>query len=554
MAVLIAILLTWPMTPQIAAIGRADSGDGRFSIWNVAWVAHALLTNPRGVFHANIFHPHPHALAFSEANLGAGALAVPVYWATGNPYAAHNSAVLLGFVFAWLAMYALVRRLASSPVAAAVGATAFTYCPYVYSHTAHVQLLMTFGIPLTLLAAHRFVDRPGASRAVALGLALATTALFCAYYGIFTGLLVGLAVLFYAGTRGVWRNARYWAFALLAAGVALLPLAPIARVYLTLQEQTGFARPLDEAVHYSARWGYLASATYAHRWMLAFLPGWQEVLFPGFLILGFGLAGAALAFRRPAETPAPAAPVRETAAFYLLVAILAFWASLGPNAGLYTLLFRVIPIFSYLRAPSRLGLIVGLALAVLASLAIARLLQRFPRAWWLAPALVAIAVGESLVPLPLQRVEPPPTVYFRLADLPAGPVLELPFYWRRIDFHRHTEHMLWSTFHWKPLINGYSDNIPPEFRDIAEPLSTFPSPEAFRLLRERRARYVVIHLHKYARASASRVVEALETRYHDALTLRAVDPDPLRERRADRHPLNQVRLYEITTWPEGETR
>jgi hypothetical protein len=50
-----------------------------------------------------------------------------------------------------------------------------------------------------------------------------------------------------------------------------------------------------------------------------------------------------------------------------------------------------------------------------------------------------------------------------------------------------------SGWHWQPLINGYSDHIPPEFRDLAPRMHGFPSMESFVELRAP-ARYVVMHL------------------------------------------------------------
>ena len=98
-AIAAAVLMTWPLATDLGRLGRTEnSGDARFSVWNVAWVAHALTTNPLDVYDANIFFPHRRALAFSEANLGAGTLAVPVWLATKNPFAAHNSVVLMAFV------------------------------------------------------------------------------------------------------------------------------------------------------------------------------------------------------------------------------------------------------------------------------------------------------------------------------------------------------------------------------------------------------------------------------------------------------------------------
>ena len=96
-ALVLVVYFTWPLALRPGALGRVDSeGDGQFSIWNVAWVAHAILSPDARVFDANIFHPHRGTLAYSEANLGAGVLAVPGYWLTRNPFAAHNSAVLIG--------------------------------------------------------------------------------------------------------------------------------------------------------------------------------------------------------------------------------------------------------------------------------------------------------------------------------------------------------------------------------------------------------------------------------------------------------------------------
>jgi len=105
---LLTLVMTFPLAVHPGSVGRIDNGDGRFSIWNVAWVARTLVVDPRHVFDANIFYPHRGTLAYSESNLGAGALAIPVYWATRNPYAAHNFVFLLSFVLSAVGTYYLV--------------------------------------------------------------------------------------------------------------------------------------------------------------------------------------------------------------------------------------------------------------------------------------------------------------------------------------------------------------------------------------------------------------------------------------------------------------
>ncbi len=94
---------------------------------------------------------------------------------------------------------------------------------------------------------------------------------------------------------------------------------------------------------------------------------------------------------------------------------------------------------------------------------------------------------------------------------PAGPVAEFPFSHQRSDFPRHAIYMVNSSTHWMPLVNGYSDHIPREFRDAVVPLSTFPSRGAFRILANVGARYVVFHLNLYDARSRERLIERIDT-------------------------------------------
>src|SRR5688500_15997944 len=179
---MLTVVMTWPLTARIGSVARIDNADGEKGIWNVAWVARALIRDPLHVFDANIFYPHKGTLAYSEANLGAGFLAIPVYWMSGNPYAANNFVLLLSFVLNGAGMYYLARYLSGSRQAALVAAISFAYCPSIFGHLPHVHLLMTAGLPLGLLAFHRLADRPTAARACGLGLVMAVQAYFCGYY------------------------------------------------------------------------------------------------------------------------------------------------------------------------------------------------------------------------------------------------------------------------------------------------------------------------------------------------------------------------------------
>jgi hypothetical protein len=248
----LTILLTWPLAGGFTTLGRSDSGDARHGLWNVAWVAHALTTDPTHLFDANIFDPLPATLAYSEANIVAGVMALPVWITTGNPYAAMNSVSVLSFVLAAWITYALVKRITASRLGAAFAAIAFAFCPFIFSHFAHIQLLMSWTVPLVLLRMHAFVDTPRWPQSFLLGASMAIAGLACGYYGIFAGLAAGLGVLWF-GLTNRRRDVTYWLGGLAAAAVAVAVVAPFFLPYVGIQAE-GFGRTLAEARPNSADW------------------------------------------------------------------------------------------------------------------------------------------------------------------------------------------------------------------------------------------------------------------------------------------------------------
>jgi hypothetical protein len=326
-------------------------------------------------------------------------------------------------------------------------------------------------------------------------------------------------------------------------------VGPFFLPYINVQQELGFTRTIEDANMFSADIGaWLASSAHGHRWMLAYLEkwgGWNEVLFPGFLTTILGLAGIWVGLRARRNAAAPEVAIsgrtREMTAFYTIVLGISFWTSFGPPAGLYTLLFHTIPVFSFLRAPARVGIVVTMALGVLMAIAASELLRRVavrrsPRIALAVGAALAVVLASELAIAPLKLNDAPPVheAYRKLAKLPRGVVAEFPFFYERSDFPRHARYMLSSTYHWQPLVNGYSDHIPVDFRQLVRPVSSFPSREAFRLLRERRTRYVLFHMNYYDARSRERVIHQIDT-YKDFLMPIVQD--------------DEIWMFMITRWP-----
>jgi hypothetical protein len=380
---------------------------------------------------------------------------------------------------------------------------------------------MVFGLPFAMLAFHRAADQPSVGRGAARGAVMAMQAAFCGYYAVFVLLMVGYACVVVAVARRRWTDRAYWIAIGVAAAVAVALVIPQFLPYVLLKRVTGFTRSLEDAQRFSADWrGYFASAAVAHSWMLRLLGHWKAVAFPGFVALGFGAAGGWMAWKTR----------RELFAIYGGLAAFAFWASFGPAAGFYTLLYHTIPLFAWLRAPGRFSVIVALALCVFAGIGIADLLRRVRRPVRLTAVLLAAAALESITPMRWRPVPPPNPVYRVLAMQPAGAVIELPFYYRRMELFGHVKYMLASTAHWKPLVNGYSDYLPPDFMADRMTLATFPAPNALRLVEPGRVRYAVFHLDHYNQKNRDETLERI-----------AAAAQYLRPLYADK----DVRLYEI---------
>ena len=77
--VAISIALTWPLVLGVTHDVPSDFGDPLLNSWILAWDAEHLLRAATGhpgalagYWHANIYYPHPYALAYSEHLTGVG--------------------------------------------------------------------------------------------------------------------------------------------------------------------------------------------------------------------------------------------------------------------------------------------------------------------------------------------------------------------------------------------------------------------------------------------------------------------------------------------------
>ena len=478
---LASLVYTFPLVTAPAHANRLDSPDALLNSWIISWNVHQLGADPLHLFDANIFFPEKGTLAYSE-NLVTGALiAAPVAALTDNPnpIVAFNTVLLVAFVLTGVATFVLAYDLTGDRLASILAGVLFAFAPYRFAHIPHLQLQLAFGIPLSLLFIRRLVmNTPATSaRYAAVGFALSAALTFgsSVYYAIFVVSVAPLVAL----TEIYWlprlrRRAAIGRLSTAGLGATVLTL-PLALPYLD-KLQGGTVRSLEAASSFSAGvTEYVSSYSRVH----AFLPKAAEPLFPGFVALG--LAAAAL-------IGASGEGTRKWC--WALVGVTGVALSAGPALGLFSFLYHIAAPYRALRVPSRAGVLLLLAVAVLAACGLTLVRKKAFRR-----ALVAIAAVECMAaPLPLRLDVPSyPPIYIDVEALAEpGALVELPlppperFQDNALSVYR-------SIYHRRELVNGYSGFVPQSYRRAHRLLMRRNFTRGLEMMRRDGVRFVLAH-------------------------------------------------------------
>ena len=498
-------LMTWPMAARVGT-DAPPHHDVYFNMWRIEWFAHALATSPRTVFDGNIFHPERRAMTMSDAMLVENVAAAPLAWLRLPPVLVHNLLLLGAIAVSGLGMFVLARRLTSSATAGIASGIIFAFAPYRFEHLMHLELQWAMWVPLTFWALDRTIQggrlRDGALTGLFAGLQMLSSI----YYGIFLATMLAIgAPLLLIPLRGERLRRAIRALAA-GAAVAFVLASVYASPYSVTKSRVG-GRSSDEVMRFSARpSSYLVATPDNHLYGRAFQARGrgERRLFPG--ILAVLLAVAGLLLRKPGET----------SIVYVLLMALAFEMSLGLRGYSYRALYDYVPLFSGLRAIARLGLFVLFFIAALAAFGMAALESALPRA---GRAVAAAAVWGVLLleyrVAPIRLVSYPnaaPPLYAWLAAQPAGVVAEFPMPSAGELPYVEPIYTYMSTFHWKPIVNGYSGFLPPSYFVLLDDVGDFPDDRAVGRLLQRGVRYVVVHPAFYQPPGAERVLGEIARR------------------------------------------
>ncbi len=513
----VALVSFAPVSDYAHLGSHIASGDPALLAWTFGWVSHAVLSG-EPLFDANIFYPTHGSLAYAEHHLGTALWGVPLFGVTGNAVLTYHVLRLVAPALNALAAHVWLHRVTRDHRAAALGALVYGLAAPRVIYGGHVPQHWTFCLPLLLVALDAWIENPTWRRATlvfALGVGQVFTT---SYVAVMTALACGIFVA--AWQLHSWRTGRLDAGrvgrlvlqggVIACAGAALA--FPLLKPYAVLDELAApglaanysltlgaFVRPLTGSLA-ATLWGCVGASSAPI--------GAEQNQFLGWIAIALAVAGAADAIRRGGEA-------RRWAAFLIVLCGAGIALSLGPAArggfAPFDLVTRV-PGLRLFRVPARFTFLVltGLSgLVAFGGLAVCR--------WWpRRAAVVALAIGGAMLVewtlpdsrLPWQWDATPPRIYDALAGLEPGALVSLPCYRRTTDAARESEYMVYSTHHWRPIVNGYGRHDPIGSHPVVGAVTAFPGPNSAIRMRALGIRFVILHSARYADGAEAVLGEA----------------------------------------------
>jgi len=543
--VALSLLLTYPLIFRMGSSFYGYRGDPLgviYGLWRMkyAWKHHlpyyfnALVASPFGVdYRGGLQLPFLQFLA---------------KWLTifTNEIFAYNLIILLTFPLAGITMYYLVYRFTKNKVAGFFSGIIFAFSPYHFAHSwAHQGLANIQWMPLYVLLLFRLEEKRTYGNAVLCGLVFVVNAFFDPHYGYFMAVFTGAFLLFkllyrgreYAGganPRSFLRGVQVGLVAAAAALALFLPFQYRALKAAFLEPKTevssslGYARPFKDLFYRSAKpLNYLLPAVehplfgkYTTRFLGSIFYGRsasEHTLYLGFVPLLLA-AVAVRNWRKRRKKRGPAPPGGGSGVgsgkdfvvgFFLFAALVAVLFSQSPYWQIGPLripfpsyfMYKIIPM---VRVYARFGIVVMLAVAVLAGIGLAEMLRKMKNRKWRAgfSGLVLVLVLFEFWNWPPYRVtdvSKTPPVYEWLAKQPGDfAIAEYPLGGR--DY----EYLFWQRRHRKPLVNGA---IPGTYADrVRQEIIHITAPETPGILRWLGAKYVIFHADKYLREDEATAV------------------------------------------------
>jgi len=529
---LATIIFFWPLITRIGTY--SEGGDAMFNAWTLARDQHCILRQGCPNYsNGNIFYPNKDSMLYSETQLSASVVTLPLHFIDQNPIFANNVLTIVSFFLSGWFLYLLAKFLSKGhEVVSITAGLVYEFAPFRMASIFHLQNLCIFGLPLAFLLILKYIKRPQRKYLVGL-LFILLYVFFASWYQmvfVFAALSLLLAGLLFFRLVD-WRKAAIVGIVVI---LAVLPTLPLARDYIKFSKASGVSFSINQETLYSSSLidyftphsGTIAGKIY-HRLE-------PHGVFNAYNLDSYSYHGVTLyiiaalvlfmAWRNRKKG-------KEWLENYKLLIILAslglvgFVLSLGPllkikgsytyghsSSGLtavvplpYLLINKFLPQLKFIRAVGRWSVFFLFALCCFLAFLPRYLSEEKWAARWhkLIYGVIIILIGVELMPIH----------FIPMSTHSYSYNLKIPAVYKYISAHpeindivvmrydqdypgapipiAQAEDVLWSGYHNRDIFNGYSGYTPPDYWAEYIKIKAF-SPDSITLMHRLNLKYIIV--------------------------------------------------------------
>lgn len=287
--------------PVVAHLNRIphDPGDPLFNTWILWWNA-TVVPFTTAWWNGPAFWPIQGSLSFSEHLAGLSLITTPLIWMGISPATAYSIVFVLSWPLSACAAHLLAYRLTGRHDAGFVAGLIFGFSPYRVAQTAHIQVLISWWMPLALVALHEAVATHDTRRRAG---ALAIFAGCWLLQALSNGYLLfyfSTFLVFWLAWFATRRGARLAGLLILIAwAAAAAAIVPVLLEYRAVHAQWGLHRPFQEIVGFSGdALSFFKGSSLSGLWRFSPIGGLEQELYPGIVALLMLVTWVALAIRQ----------------------------------------------------------------------------------------------------------------------------------------------------------------------------------------------------------------------------------------------------------------
>ncbi len=247
---IVTFIFFWPIITRVTSY--SEGGDAMFNAWTLSRDHHCILRQGCPSYaDGNIFFPHKNSMLYSETQLSAGLLTLPLHFINQNPIFSYNIWTVMSFFFMGFFMYMLAKYLSkNNEFISILAGVLFAYSPFRMAALSHLQNSSIFYLPLAFLLIFKYFDTK--KRGYLIGLFITLVLQFygswyqMVYALIAIVLLVsGFLVFKLAKPREVGRVA-------IVVLLSIISILPLAKSYSDFSKSTNASFSIQSQTTYSS--------------------------------------------------------------------------------------------------------------------------------------------------------------------------------------------------------------------------------------------------------------------------------------------------------------